>query len=78
MQDLSTYQSDPADTDPGTAAPAQQRTKTMMRSKSESYNRGEMTPRPREDDEQWCFGVSIDGHVCINGFLFKSIGLRVL
>lgn len=52
MQDLSTYQSDPADTDPGTAAPAQQRTKTMMRSKSESYNRGEMTPRPREDDEQ--------------------------
>lgn len=43
MQDLAAYQSEPADADPGAAAPAQQRTKTMMRSKSESYNRGEMT-----------------------------------
>uniref|UniRef100_H3C807 Receptor expression-enhancing protein n=1 Tax=Tetraodon nigroviridis TaxID=99883 RepID=H3C807_TETNG len=43
MQDLSAYQSDPAHADPATAAPAQQRTKSMMRSKSESYNRGERT-----------------------------------
>lgn len=44
MQDLSTYQSDPGDADPGAAAPApaQQRAKPMMRSKSESYNKGEI------------------------------------
>lgn len=44
MQDLSTYQSDPGDADPGAAAPApaQHRAKPMMRSKSESYNKGEM------------------------------------
>lgn len=41
MQDMS----DPADNDPGTAATAaaQQRTKTMLRSKSEGYNKGETT-----------------------------------
>lgn len=45
MQDLSAYQSDPADADPGTTAPAaaQQRTKTMLRSKSEGYSKGETT-----------------------------------
>lgn len=43
MQDLSAYQSDPADADPGPAAPAaaQQRTKMMLRSKSEGYSKGE-------------------------------------
>ncbi|XP_030247985.1 receptor expression-enhancing protein 1 isoform X1 [Sparus aurata] len=43
MQDLSSYQSDPVNTSPGTTqpAPAQQRTRTMMRSKSESYNKGQ-------------------------------------
>lgn len=45
MQDLSSYQSDPDNAGPGTAepAPAQHRTKAMMRSKSESYNNGEST-----------------------------------
>lgn len=45
MQDLSAYQSDPADADPGATAPAaaQQRTKTMLRSKSEGYSKGETT-----------------------------------
>lgn len=45
MQDLSAYQSDPADADPGPTAPAaaQQRTKTMLRSKSEGYSKGEAT-----------------------------------
>lgn len=44
MQDLSTYQADSVSTDQGTTqpAPAQHRTKTMMRSKSESY-KGEST-----------------------------------
>ncbi|XP_019940181.2 receptor expression-enhancing protein 1 [Paralichthys olivaceus] len=39
MQDLSSYQSDPDDSGPGTtqSAAAQHRTRTMMRSKSESY-----------------------------------------
>ncbi|KAM7403047.1 hypothetical protein PAMA_003801 [Pampus argenteus] len=43
MQDLSSYQSDPVDTDSGTTqpAPAQHRTRSMMRSKSESYNKGQ-------------------------------------
>ncbi|XP_036927205.1 receptor expression-enhancing protein 1 isoform X2 [Acanthopagrus latus] len=43
MQDLSSYQSDPVNTSPGTTqpAPAQQRTRPMMRSKSESYNKGQ-------------------------------------
>ncbi|XP_040917313.1 receptor expression-enhancing protein 1 isoform X3 [Toxotes jaculatrix] len=41
MQDLSSYQSDPTDTGLGTTQPAaaQHRTRTMMRSKSESYNK---------------------------------------
>ncbi|XP_042357196.1 receptor expression-enhancing protein 1 isoform X2 [Plectropomus leopardus] len=39
MQDLSSYQSDPVNTSPGTTQPAaaQHRTRSMMRSKSESY-----------------------------------------
>ncbi|KAM9341640.1 receptor expression-enhancing protein 1 [Symphorus nematophorus] len=43
MQDLSSYQSDADNTGPGTTqpAPAQHRTKPMMRSKSESYNKGQ-------------------------------------
>ncbi|XP_019132689.1 receptor expression-enhancing protein 1 isoform X2 [Larimichthys crocea] len=43
MQDLSSYQSDPVNTGPGVTqpAPTQHRTKTMMRSKSESYNKGQ-------------------------------------
>lgn len=42
MQDLSSFQSDSVNTDPGTTQPAaaQHRTRTMMRSKSESYNKG--------------------------------------
>uniref|UniRef100_A0A668AFB9 Receptor expression-enhancing protein n=1 Tax=Myripristis murdjan TaxID=586833 RepID=A0A668AFB9_9TELE len=45
MQDLSSYQSDPTNTDSVTTQPAaaQQRTRTMMRSKSESYSKGENT-----------------------------------
>ncbi|XP_041828072.1 receptor expression-enhancing protein 1 [Melanotaenia boesemani] len=41
MQDLSSYQSDPVNTGPSNAQPAaaQHRTRTMMRSKSESYNK---------------------------------------
>lgn len=64
MQDLSTYQSDPADSDPGTAAPAQQRSKAIMRSKSESSHRGEVMQQgggSRKDDEQGCLGVWTDG-----------------
>lgn len=51
MQDLSSYQADPVNTAPGTTqpAPAQHRTKTMMRSKSESYNKGESTGAGAED-----------------------------
>ncbi|XP_070776126.1 receptor expression-enhancing protein 1 [Enoplosus armatus] len=45
MQDLSSYQSEPVNTGPGatqpTAAAAQHRTRSMMRSKSESYNKGQ-------------------------------------
>ncbi|KAI3367209.1 hypothetical protein L3Q82_008264 [Scortum barcoo] len=43
MQDLSSYQSDPVNTGPGTtqSAAAQHRTRAMMRSKSESYNKGQ-------------------------------------
>ncbi|XP_069008321.1 receptor expression-enhancing protein 1 [Embiotoca jacksoni] len=44
MQDLSSYQSDPDDAGPGAtqpAAAAQHRTRSMMRSKSESYNKGQ-------------------------------------
>ncbi|XP_037602457.1 receptor expression-enhancing protein 1 isoform X2 [Sebastes umbrosus] len=44
MQDLSSYQSDPVNTGPGATQPAeaqQHRTRTMMRSKSESCNKGE-------------------------------------
>ncbi|XP_033498857.2 receptor expression-enhancing protein 1 [Epinephelus lanceolatus] len=43
MQDLSSYQSDPDNTVPGTTQPAaaQHRTRSMMRSKSESYNKGQ-------------------------------------
>lgn len=43
MQDLSIYQSEATNTDSVTPQPAatQQRTRTMMRSKSESYNKGE-------------------------------------
>ncbi|XP_035529439.1 receptor expression-enhancing protein 1 isoform X1 [Morone saxatilis] len=42
MQDLSSYQSDPVNTDPEPTqpAPTQHRTRSMMRSKSESYNKG--------------------------------------
>ncbi|KAM6912691.1 receptor expression-enhancing protein 1 isoform 2-T2 [Xenentodon cancila] len=45
MQDLSSYQSDPVNTSPDTAQPsaAQQRTRPMMRSKSESYKDFDMT-----------------------------------
>ncbi|XP_068436088.1 receptor expression-enhancing protein 1 [Clinocottus analis] len=43
MQDLSSYQSDAVNTGPGPTQPAatQQRTRTMMRSKSESCNKGQ-------------------------------------
>nr|XP_046268871.1 receptor expression-enhancing protein 2 [Scatophagus argus] len=46
MQDLSSYQSDTVDSGPGTTqpaqpAPAQNRTRSVMRSKSESYNKGQ-------------------------------------
>ncbi|XP_035529441.1 receptor expression-enhancing protein 1 isoform X2 [Morone saxatilis] len=43
MQDLSSYQSDPVNTDPEPTqpAPTQHRTRSMMRSKSESYNKGQ-------------------------------------
>ncbi|XP_076605038.1 receptor expression-enhancing protein 1 [Chaetodon auriga] len=43
MQDLSSYQSDPVNAGPGTTQPAaaQHRTRPMMRSKSESYNKGQ-------------------------------------
>ncbi|XP_034432351.1 receptor expression-enhancing protein 1 isoform X1 [Hippoglossus hippoglossus] len=43
MQDLSSYQSDPVDSGPETtqSEAAQHRTRTMMRSKSESYNKGQ-------------------------------------
>ncbi|XP_038584319.1 receptor expression-enhancing protein 1 isoform X2 [Micropterus salmoides] len=43
MQDLSSYQSEPVNTGPGTTQPAaaQHRTRTMMRSKSESHNKGQ-------------------------------------
>uniref|UniRef100_A0A672ZL58 Receptor expression-enhancing protein n=1 Tax=Sphaeramia orbicularis TaxID=375764 RepID=A0A672ZL58_9TELE len=43
MQDLSSFQGDPVNTGSGTTQPtpaAQHRTRTMMRSKSESYNKG--------------------------------------
>uniref|UniRef100_A0A3Q3JE19 Receptor expression-enhancing protein n=1 Tax=Monopterus albus TaxID=43700 RepID=A0A3Q3JE19_MONAL len=41
MQDLSSYESEPINTRPGSTEPAtsQQRTRAMMRSKSESYNK---------------------------------------
>lgn len=44
MQDLSSYQSDSINTGPGTAqsAAAQHQPRTMMRSKSENYNKGEV------------------------------------
>ncbi|XP_047466267.1 receptor expression-enhancing protein 1 isoform X2 [Mugil cephalus] len=43
MQDLSSYQSEDDNTGPDSAQPtaAQHRTRTMMRSKSESYNKGQ-------------------------------------
>ncbi|XP_030575181.1 receptor expression-enhancing protein 1 isoform X1 [Archocentrus centrarchus] len=43
MQDLSSYQSDPVDNSSDTTQPAaaQHRTRPMMRSKSESYNKGQ-------------------------------------
>ncbi|XP_059209112.1 receptor expression-enhancing protein 1 [Centropristis striata] len=43
MQDLSSYQDEPVNTGPGTTQPAaaQHRTRSMMRSKSESYNKGQ-------------------------------------
>lgn len=46
MQDLSSYQSDSFDTGPGTtqSAAAQHQPRTMMRSKSENYNKGEVAP----------------------------------
>lgn len=47
MQDLSSYQSDDDTTGPGSGSTqpsaAQHRTRSMMRSKSESYNKGEDT-----------------------------------
>lgn len=45
MQDLSSFQSEPDNNGPGATqpAPAQHRTKAMMRSKSESYSKGEST-----------------------------------
>lgn len=45
MQDLSSYQSEPAAADPSPTPPAaaQHRPRAMMRSKSESYNKGEST-----------------------------------
>uniref|UniRef100_A0A4W6FIC5 Receptor expression-enhancing protein n=1 Tax=Lates calcarifer TaxID=8187 RepID=A0A4W6FIC5_LATCA len=45
MQDLSSYQSDSVNSGPDTTQPAaaQHRTRTMMRSKSESYNKGKET-----------------------------------
>ncbi|XP_075964451.1 receptor expression-enhancing protein 1 [Anarhichas minor] len=58
MQDLSSYQSDPVNTGPGTTQPAaaQHRTQTMMRSKSESYNKGQdvdMTEYEMLGLDQW-------------------------
>lgn len=43
MQDLSSYQSEPANAGSGTAQPAtaKHQSRTMMRSKSDSYNKGE-------------------------------------
>ena len=45
MQDLSSYQSDPINTDSGTTQPAQaqHRTRPLTRSKTEGYNKGEET-----------------------------------
>lgn len=45
MQDLSSYQSDPVTADHGSTQPAaaQHHTRTMMRSKSDGYNKGEET-----------------------------------
>lgn len=46
MQDLSSCESDPSKTGPDTSQPAaaaQTRTRSMMRSKSESCNKGERT-----------------------------------
>lgn len=81
MQDLATYQSDPAVADPGTTAPAaaQPRTKTMLRSKSEGYSKGETTNdsagylrRGNEAHDiiplQWRFCIGYQ--VCRNGLLF--------
>ncbi|KAK9533663.1 hypothetical protein VZT92_008768 [Zoarces viviparus] len=58
MQDLSSYQSDPVNTGPDTTQPAaaQHRTKTMMRSKSESCNKGQdvdMTEYEMLGLDQW-------------------------
>ncbi|KAA8582206.1 receptor expression-enhancing protein 1 [Etheostoma spectabile] len=59
MQDLSSYQSDTVNTEPGTTtqpAAAQHRTRTMMRSKSESYNKGQdfdMTEYEMLGLDQW-------------------------
>ncbi|KAM8914218.1 receptor expression-enhancing protein 1 isoform 2-T2 [Spinachia spinachia] len=58
MQDLSSYQSDPVNTGPGPTQPAAapQRTRSMMRSKSESCNKGQdfdMTEYEMLGLEQW-------------------------
>uniref|UniRef100_A0A8C2ZE75 Receptor expression-enhancing protein n=1 Tax=Cyclopterus lumpus TaxID=8103 RepID=A0A8C2ZE75_CYCLU len=43
MQDLSSFQSDPVNPGPTQPAAAPQKTRTMMRSKSESHSKGEQT-----------------------------------
>ncbi|XP_037342927.1 receptor expression-enhancing protein 1 isoform X2 [Pungitius pungitius] len=56
MQDLSSYQSDPVNTGPTQPAAAPQRTRSMMRSKSESCNKGQdfdMTEYEMLGLEQW-------------------------
>ncbi|XP_078133432.1 uncharacterized protein reep1 isoform X2 [Sander vitreus] len=59
MQDLSSYESDTVNTGPGTTtqpAAAQHRTRAMMRSKSESYNKGQdfdMTEYEMLGLDQW-------------------------
>lgn len=53
MQDLSTYQAEPENTGPAATqpAPAQHRTKPMMRSKSESY-KGEWSQADTEETQR--------------------------
>lgn len=81
MQDLAAYQSDPADADPGTTAPpaTQQRTKTMLRSKSEGYSKGETTRDWLPHDIttlQWRFRMGYQ--VCVQKWLIVRISGSLL